>query len=160
MTFLNPKFQVFRTYGSGAMENLLKLAQTCFLCVSLIMISNKLSKSKLPSLCDCVTEIRGCGSIFHLIFWFDLRSYLGVVHSLKISSLFHFWFQINGYRTIFWPMGTTQAVISLQCTLLLEIPLLNHSFLIKLLLLYTFAFLFFANLFFDFLYFVFLFFCF
>ena len=33
----------------GSYEN---LAQTCFLCVSLKMISNNLSKSKISSLCD------------------------------------------------------------------------------------------------------------
>ena len=75
-----------------------------------------------------------------------------VIHSLKISSLYDFWFQIYGYITIFWPMGTTLAVISLHCTLLFWIPLLNNLLIIKLLLFSTFALLSFANLFFCFFY--------
>ena len=96
------------------MENLLKLAQTCFLYVSLKLISNNLSKFKISSFCDLrlqsywILQKFICTNVwqhFYLAFWFDLRSYHKDVHFLKISSLYDFWFQIYWYITIFcWPM--------------------------------------------------------
>ena len=119
-----------------------RLAQPCFLCVNLIMISHKLSKFKILSLCDLRLQTyrilykfirKRVWQHFYLIFWFDLTSYHIDVHFL---NPYNFWFHIFWYITIFCrPMGTSPARVPLYCALLFCNSLLKNLLLVKLLFL-------------------------